>query len=591
MSPAASPCSRKPTSGLALFTLLAIDGFSAGHAWSLQKAREKAKPRIPEGEWKYLDAGNVKEAALNPETVGFKKTSEPWLAARTRLSSHPRAKLLAANPDVWVVEKFLEPEVADGLVAAFRERNTTEAEDPRYCFEAKTYQLRERHPEAGVFVDEDGNDCISDVSLGAKLASEKQPSVSRSWLIANGESPAVDEAGRLLESEAGLAIGHAFHTQLLEYAGTESFGEHEDCYGTENDRAGTALIYLTDVEEGGDTCFTRRGFCVKPQKGTAVFFQSLDSKNRCNPMSEHLAKQVHKGSKLILQRWFHTEYSVPKGDGNSVLCDSRRNCRHYMFNADRMKAARLAIEGDKKLQEEDMEAAQKLYAEAVEAYPLFAWAAAKHGAALMETGDVEGAEKQFQNAIVEAPLWPDVHFYLGTLYAERSDHKKAIHHYRTLLRMSPKDPAAWLSLAQSLSTLKEAGWEEQAREALEKHHEVMPDDEDAVQLRRQLGLAVSEKASFLVDNSELKASSVGIGYRSRKDMNAMIGAKVHAKWGSTVTGVDEGDGWVKFAEGKYLPVEVQGKRILKAVSGEEAEILQQLYGQIESQLEGKRKEL
>jgi prolyl 4-hydroxylase len=74
-------------------------------------------------------------------------------------------------------------------------------------------------------------------------------------MIAKGEDPLVDMVGKRMDVDLGLDENHAYHSQLLEYSEGEEYSPHKDCSNAENDRAGTALIYLTDVAEGGETAF------------------------------------------------------------------------------------------------------------------------------------------------------------------------------------------------------------------------------------------------------------------------------------------------------------------------------------------------
>jgi len=68
--------------------------------------------------------------------------------------------------------------------------------------------------------------------------------------------------------------------------------------------------------------------------------------------------------------------------------------------------------------------------------------------------------------------------------------------------------------------------------------------------------AVQEGSSlWLISNKQLKANTRGLAYRSAKDNSKVRNAV--AAWGSTVPGVDTGDGWLKVGEW-YLPMAVDG---------------------------------
>ena len=114
----------------------------------------------------------------------------------------------------------------------------------------------------------------------------------------------------LLPFQAGLNEDHSYHTQILEYSQGELYQKHEDCNNAANDRAGTSLMFLTDVEDGGETGFPRLGIKVKARKGTAVFFGSLDSEGRCDKLTQHVGEKVNVGTKTVLQRWYYQELLV-----------------------------------------------------------------------------------------------------------------------------------------------------------------------------------------------------------------------------------------------------------------------------------------
>jgi hypothetical protein len=296
-------------------------GGAAGGGGRKSKA---SKAVTPEPDYKIFDPASPWEETASRSK--FKSVDAPWKLAREQLLKNKNAVLLAANPDVWVVPDFLSSPQSDNLMEYVTGRYEHRLKQHDWCFE-KSYGLPKRFPGSKPFRSDAGDDCTTDAAAGQQMIDESKRSISRSTMVAKSESDAADVIGEKIEAEAGLALGHAFHSQVLEYVESEEYTAHKDCNNAQNDRGGTALVYLTDVEEGGETCFPRRGICVKPRKGAAVFFQSLDSNRRCDPKSEHIAKKVTKGTKTVLQRWYYTSYTIPTGDRDSVLCDLGNNCR------------------------------------------------------------------------------------------------------------------------------------------------------------------------------------------------------------------------------------------------------------------------
>lgn len=74
---------------------------------------------------------------------------------------------------------------------------------------------------------------------------------------------------------------------------------------------------------------------------------------------------------------------------------------------------------------------------------------------------------------------------------------------------------------------------------------------------------------YLVDNSLMQASSHGLGHRKSRDIDDLDTAST-ALWGSKIRGVEE-DGWVELSGGGFLPLELQGKRVLTPVAAKEEE--------------------
>lgn len=69
----------------------------------------------------------------------------------------------------------------------------------------------------------------------------------------------------------------------------------------------TFFIYLSDVEEGGETAFPRIGIKVKPKRGSAVLWPSTYSYNLSekDPRTHHEALPVIKGMKYAANSWIH----------------------------------------------------------------------------------------------------------------------------------------------------------------------------------------------------------------------------------------------------------------------------------------------
>jgi len=67
----------------------------------------------------------------------------------------------------------------------------------------------------------------------------------------------------------------------------------------------TVLIYLNNVEEGGETIFPNINKSVKPEKGKMVIFQNVDDSGHIITQSYHGGEPVKKGEKWICNKWIH----------------------------------------------------------------------------------------------------------------------------------------------------------------------------------------------------------------------------------------------------------------------------------------------
>lgn len=68
-------------------------------------------------------------------------------------------------------------------------------------------------------------------------------------------------------------------------------------------RVSTLVIYLNDVEGGGETMFPDVGLSVTPKKGSAVYFEYCNSLGQTDPLSLHCGVPVAAGEKWIATKW------------------------------------------------------------------------------------------------------------------------------------------------------------------------------------------------------------------------------------------------------------------------------------------------
>lgn len=275
------------------------------------------------------------EASLTPHPF------KPWMAARSRLSDNPKAIRLAIEPEIWLIPDLVGSDTVDDVIRASNERYAMRNPNPHWCFH-ESYGLAQRReplPEgSGYYRDPMRSDyeCLSNGTMAEAIAAESVdadrsdhpgPSTrSNSTLFAAGELPATDAISKIVADEAGLDPALAFHHQVLQYQQDEQYNYHQDCGqpgGKDRyNRGGTALIYLSEADQGGETCFMHHKLCIKPRKGAAVFFQSLTKTQTCDGRSRHKSVVVRGGNKFVLQRWYYTDYMASmEHDKEEVKCD------------------------------------------------------------------------------------------------------------------------------------------------------------------------------------------------------------------------------------------------------------------------------
>ena len=85
----------------------------------------------------------------------------------------------------------------------------------------------------------------------------------------------------------------------------------EQWTGERGQRTYTFMVYLNDVEEGGETEFPRLKERIKPKKGMAVIWNNLNADGSNNINTLHHAHPVGNGWKCIITKWFRAKGNGP----------------------------------------------------------------------------------------------------------------------------------------------------------------------------------------------------------------------------------------------------------------------------------------
>ncbi|MBJ6981349.1 2OG-Fe(II) oxygenase [Luteimonas sp. MC1572] len=133
-------------------------------------------------------------------------------------------------------------------------------------------------------------------------------------VLMRGTTPLLARIDARITRITGVPVAQGEDLQVMRYGVGAEYTPHFDYFNL--DRPGQALhlanggqrisslvIYLNDVEAGGETVFPEVGLSVAPAKGSAVYFAYTDAQSRCDPLSFHAGAPVLRGEKWIATRW------------------------------------------------------------------------------------------------------------------------------------------------------------------------------------------------------------------------------------------------------------------------------------------------
>lgn len=126
------------------------------------------------------------------------------------------------------------------------------------------------------------------------------------------ENPFLQEIEHRLAQLMHVPVSHAEGLQVLHYEPGQEFKPHYDYFGphhpsSNNNRISTLLVYLNDVDQGGETAFPNLGISVKPTKGAAVYFEYFYQNQSLNEMTLHCSVPVIQGEKWVATQWMRKQ--------------------------------------------------------------------------------------------------------------------------------------------------------------------------------------------------------------------------------------------------------------------------------------------
>ncbi|KAK7406862.1 hypothetical protein VNO78_08496 [Psophocarpus tetragonolobus] len=151
---------------------------------------------------------------------------------------------------------------------------------------------------------------------------------SSGTFLARGRDKIVRGIEKKISDFTFIPVEHGEGLQVLHYEVGQKYEPHYDYFlddfNTKNggQRIATVLMYLTDVEEGGETVFPaakgnfssvpwwnelsecgKKGLSIKPKRGDALLFWSMKPDATLDPSSLHGGCPVIKGNKWSSTKW------------------------------------------------------------------------------------------------------------------------------------------------------------------------------------------------------------------------------------------------------------------------------------------------
>ncbi|KAL6317804.1 hypothetical protein AAG906_030558 [Vitis piasezkii] len=155
---------------------------------------------------------------------------------------------------------------------------------------------------------------------------------SSGMFLRRGRDKIIRDIEKRIADFTFIPVEHGEGLQVLHYEVGQKYDAHYDYFldefNTKNggQRIATLLMYLSDVEEGGETVFPaakanfssvpwwnelsecgKKGLSVKPKMGDALLFWSMRPDATLDPSSLHGGCPVIKGNKWSSTKWMHVE--------------------------------------------------------------------------------------------------------------------------------------------------------------------------------------------------------------------------------------------------------------------------------------------
>ena len=128
------------------------------------------------------------------------------------------------------------------------------------------------------------------------------------WAI---EDPAIHAINRRVAVATKTPYENGETLQSLRYSPGQEYRPHFDYVEGDNRRLWTALIYLNEDYEGGETEFVQTGLKVRGTTGDVLVFGNAGPDGESDPLAEHAGLPVTRGVKYLATRWIREGRYIP----------------------------------------------------------------------------------------------------------------------------------------------------------------------------------------------------------------------------------------------------------------------------------------
>ena len=190
---------------------------------------------------------------------------------RNRVKSAPR-RLVSADPHIEVVQGLFSPEEC-----RYVQLLANPWMEPAMIYAADGSGIRDPHRD-------------SDNMVVTPMA----------------EDLVVQQVNCCIAEATGTPVNWGEPLHVLRYRPGQQYRPHHDAHSgvpVERRRIATALLYLNDGYEGGETHFPELGIRVRGAVGDLLIFRNLDGKGGPDPRMTHAGLPILRGEKWLATRW------------------------------------------------------------------------------------------------------------------------------------------------------------------------------------------------------------------------------------------------------------------------------------------------